>query len=71
MLEHLTPILVCQLAGEFAVSTAGVPFPGPVAGMILLFVFLLLEGGIPDELSSFPGPATLSGRLQVQLSRLR
>ena len=55
MLEYLTLILACQLAGEFAVSTAGVPFPGPVAGMILLFVFLLLKGGIPDELGSVAG----------------
>ena len=35
MLEYLTLILACQLIGEFAVSTANIPFPGPVAGMIL------------------------------------
>jgi len=50
MLEYLTLILVCQLIGELAVTGAGVPFPGPVAGMVLLFVFLLLKGGVPEEL---------------------
>jgi putative effector of murein hydrolase LrgA (UPF0299 family) len=50
MLEYLTLILACQLIGEFAVSTADIPFPGPVAGMILLFIFLLIRGSIPEEL---------------------
>lgn len=52
MLEYLTLILACQLIGEFAVSTANIPFPGPVAGMILLFVFLLIKGNIPEELGN-------------------
>lgn len=52
MLEYLTLILACQLIGEFAVSTANIPFPGPVAGMILLFVFLLIKGDIPEELGN-------------------
>ncbi len=50
MLEYLTLILVCQLIGELTVSTANIPVPGPVAGMILLFVFLLVKGEIPQEL---------------------
>lgn len=52
MLEYLTLILACQLIGEFAVSTANIPFPGPVVGMILLFIFLLLKGEIPEELGN-------------------
>ena len=55
MLEYLTLILACQLIGEFAVSTANIPFPGPVAGMILLFVFLLIKQEIPEELSNVTG----------------
>ncbi len=55
MLEYLTLILACQLLGEFAVSTAGVPFPGPVAGMVLLFAFLVIKGGIPDDLGKVSG----------------
>lgn len=50
MLEYLSLILACQLIGEFAVNAAELPFPGPVAGMILLFVFLSVKGGVPDEL---------------------
>jgi holin-like protein len=50
MLEYFTLILACQLIGEFAVTTLNVPFPGPVAGMMLLFVFLLLKGAVPEHL---------------------
>ena len=55
MLEYLTLILACQLIGEFAVSTANIPFPGPVAGMILLFLFLLIRGEIPEQLGNVSG----------------
>ena len=51
MLEYLTLILACQLAGELLVGAADVPFPGPVAGMILMFLFLAVKGGIPEELN--------------------
>ena len=50
MLEYLTLILACQLAGELLVGTADIPFPGPVAGMILLFLFLVVRGQVPEEL---------------------
>ena len=55
MLEYLTLILACQLIGEFAVSTANIPFPGRVAGMILLFIFLLIKQEIPEALSNVAG----------------
>lgn len=51
MLEYLTLILACQLIGEVAVSAAQLPFPGPVAGMVLLFLFLVIRGNVPDDLS--------------------
>lgn len=50
MLEYFTLILVCQLLGEFAVTTLDIPFPGPVVGMVLLFLFLLLKGAVPEQL---------------------
>ena len=50
MLDYLTLILVCQLIGELTVRATDIPFPGPVAGMILLFMFLLIKGSIPAEL---------------------
>lgn len=51
MLEYFTLILLCQLAGEFAVGALEVSVPGPVLGMILLFVFLVIRGSIPEDLS--------------------
>jgi putative effector of murein hydrolase LrgA (UPF0299 family) len=51
MLEYMTLILACQLIGEVTVSAAQLPFPGPVAGMVLLFLFLFIRGHVPDELT--------------------
>lgn len=56
MLEYLTLILACQLIGEFTVNTLQLPFPGPVAGMLLLFIFLTINGGIPQQLESITTP---------------
>ncbi len=50
MIGFLTLLLSCQLAGELAVVATGLPIPGPVCGMALLFVGLLLFG-LPDELA--------------------
>lgn len=43
MLNYLTLIFACQLAGEMAVTATGVPLPGPVAGMVLLFFILVVR----------------------------
>lgn len=50
MLQGLTLIFLCQLAGEALVRLLGVPFPGPVAGMAILLVGLALAGGAPEGL---------------------
>lgn len=50
MLAAFTLLLVYQLAGEAIVHVAGLPVPGPVVGMLLLFVTLLLRGSAPDWL---------------------
>jgi holin-like protein len=50
MLQGLTLIFVCQLAGEALVRLLGVPFPGPVAGMVILLVGLIVAGGPSDPL---------------------
>jgi len=50
MLSWLTVILACQLAGELIVKAAGLPVPGPVAGMVLLFCGLVIRRGIPGGL---------------------
>ncbi len=38
MLAAITVLLVCQLVGEIVVVAFGLPVPGPVVGMVLLFV---------------------------------
>jgi putative effector of murein hydrolase LrgA (UPF0299 family) len=59
MLNYLTLIFSCQLAGEMMVTALRLPLPGPVLGMMLLFVFLLWKGGVPQELTRV-GDALLS-----------
>lgn len=51
MLNWFTLILVCQLAGELIVVGTGLPLPGPVIGMLLLFGILLVVGNVPDQLA--------------------
>ncbi|TVR99820.1 MAG: CidA/LrgA family protein [Rhodospirillales bacterium] len=55
MLKYLTVLLVCQLLGEVISRAAGLPVPGPVIGMALLFVGLMLRGGVPDGLRTTAG----------------
>ncbi len=48
MLRALTILLVCQFAGEVTARAAGLPLPGPVIGLLLLLVALIIRGG-PDK----------------------
>ena len=41
MIHALTLILACQLAGELVARLSGLPVPGPVLGMALLFGLML------------------------------
>ncbi|MDE4099754.1 MULTISPECIES: CidA/LrgA family protein [Rhodobacterales] len=50
MLGFLTLILVCQLAGEFITGALALPIPGPVLGMVFLFIILMLLGRVPAQL---------------------
>ena len=50
MLPALTLLLVCQLFGEIVIRALSLPVPGPVLGMFLLFLFLLLRDGPSTEL---------------------
>ncbi|MBX2806824.1 MAG: CidA/LrgA family protein [Hyphomicrobiales bacterium] len=50
MLNAFTLILCCQLAGELIVTASGLPIPGPVCGMALMFTGLIVRGGVPDNL---------------------
>ena len=51
MLNYLTLIFLCQLIGEFIVVMLEISIPGPVVGMVLLFLILVLKGGIPEKLA--------------------
>lgn len=50
MLGAITLLLVYQLVGEFIVHLARLPVPGPVVGMLLLFLTLLARGAAPEWL---------------------
>ena len=45
MLAAITLLLFYQLVGEVAAHMFGWPVPGPVIGMALLFITLLVRGG--------------------------
>lgn len=47
MLGAFTLLLVYQLVGEVLVLMTGLPVPGPVVGMLLLFLSLAARGSAP------------------------
>jgi len=55
MLAGLVQLLVFHWLGYMLVTTLNLPFPAPVAGMILLLVYLLLNGSISEELAQATG----------------
>ena len=52
MLSALTQLLIFQLTGEIIARGLNLPVPGPVIGMLLLFVALVLRGGPGKELQT-------------------
>ena len=50
MLAALAALLICQLAGEAIVRVVVLPVPGPVVGMLLLFLALLFRAPLPQSL---------------------
>ena len=50
-----TILLVCQLAGEVIARLLQLPVPGPVLGMVILFIGLVVRGHVPDDLSTVAG----------------
>lgn len=55
MLLWITTLLGFQLVGELIVTAVGLPMPGPVVGMALLFLFLIFHKSVPENLSSVAG----------------
>lgn len=50
MLKAITTLLLFQLIGETLSLALGLPIPGPVIGMALLFAALVLRGEAPAPL---------------------
>jgi holin-like protein len=52
VLAQLGLLMTFQFIGEALVSVTGIPFPGPLCGMLLLLFYLYARGGPLDDLSS-------------------
>jgi putative effector of murein hydrolase LrgA (UPF0299 family) len=50
MLPSLTLLLVYQTVGEFTTRLLNLPVPGPVIGMLMLFITLVIRGQTPPAL---------------------
>ncbi|MCX7356094.1 MAG: CidA/LrgA family protein [Alphaproteobacteria bacterium] len=50
MIGALTLLLLCQLAGELLARLCGLPVPGPVLGLVMLFVICVARGSMPEPL---------------------
>jgi holin-like protein len=48
MVQGFLILLLCQLFGEWLMVWLGIPVPGPVAGMILLLIGLVIFGRVPE-----------------------
>jgi holin-like protein len=55
LIYGITLLLTYQLIGEVGVRALQLPVPGPVAGMLLLFLTLVVLGRVPDSLSTSAG----------------
>lgn len=51
-INGITILLIYQLVGEISVRLLGVPVPGPVLGMVMLFITLLLRGKAGETLDT-------------------
>lgn len=51
-INGITVLLIYQLVGEVSVLYLKLPVPGPVMGMILLFVTLLIRRKTPESLNT-------------------
>src|SRR5579871_2128187 len=52
MLQQLVMLMAFQAIGEAVVKVIGVPFPGPLCGMLLLLVYLQVVGGPSEQLAA-------------------
>lgn len=50
VIRFLALLLLCQLAGESITLRLGLPVPGPVIGMVILFAGMMIKRGVPAAL---------------------
>ena len=73
MITSFSVLLICQLAGEVLARTSGLPVPGPVLGMGLLFMLLLWRARLAPLLPREVADGTLeaaSGTILANLALL-
>lgn len=63
MIAAIAALLVLQLVGTVIVRLTGLPLPGPVLGMLLLFCYLLVRGEPSAEFAATT--RTLLGNLAL------
>lgn len=56
MIGAIAVLLLMQLVGTLLVQFTHIPLPGPVVGMLLLFVYLLWRGRVPPPLAHTAQP---------------
>lgn len=59
----MTKLLVFQAIGEFLSRALALPIPGPVIGMVLLLIYLMLKGGEAEKMA--PAASQLLGYLPL------
>ena len=68
MLQGIAALLICQLAGEALARGLGLPVPGPVIGLLLLFGFFVVRGHYggpsPDRIADTGAGRFAQGLLQ-------
>jgi putative effector of murein hydrolase LrgA (UPF0299 family) len=64
MILCLTLILVAQLLGEALARATDLPVPGPLIGMALLLLFLVLRDRAPRLAPRVLAPSLVDGRLE-------
>ena len=55
LIRYLALIFACQLIGETINVASGIPVPGPVIGMVILFTGLMVKRGLPKDLEITAG----------------
>jgi holin-like protein len=52
MLQQFALLMAFQLIGEAIVKILGIPFPGPLCGMVLFLGYLQVSGGPSEQMAA-------------------